>query len=79
MRTTCVSCTWRADCADECRHTPLHAPLALVVQRAEQQREEQEARAAQFTAGKTAYERGNYPASVRLLEQALSEAGAFTQ
>jgi hypothetical protein len=32
-----------------------------------------------FAQGKVAYERGQYPASARLLEQALNEEGPFTQ
>lgn len=32
-----------------------------------------------FAQGKLAYERGQYPASARLLEQALNEEGPFTQ
>jgi hypothetical protein len=48
-------------------------------QRAEELRREREARAVKFSAGKVAYERGQYPASARLLEQALDEEGPFTQ
>lgn len=48
-------------------------------ERAEELRREKEARAAKFSAGKKAYERGQYPASVKLLELALEEEGAFTQ
>ncbi|KAL4857510.1 hypothetical protein ACK3TF_002372 [Chlorella vulgaris] len=48
-------------------------------ERAEELRREREARAIQFGRGKLAYERGQYPASVLLLEQALEEEGPFTQ
>lgn len=48
-------------------------------QRAEELRREREARAANFARGKLAYERGQYPASARLLELALNEEGPFTQ
>ncbi|EFN52013.1 hypothetical protein CHLNCDRAFT_139563 [Chlorella variabilis] len=48
-------------------------------ERAEELRREKEARAVKFSAGKLAYERGNYPASSRFLEQALDEEGEFTQ
>ena len=48
------------------------------VQRAEELRREKEARAVKFAAGKEAYGRGSYPASVTLLEGALNEEGPFT-
>ncbi|KAI7839933.1 hypothetical protein COHA_006327 [Chlorella ohadii] len=50
-----------------------------LAERAEELRREKEAKAAKFGAGKLAYERGQYPASARLLEQALNEEGPFTQ
>ncbi|KAL4422960.1 hypothetical protein ABPG75_009157 [Micractinium tetrahymenae] len=48
-------------------------------ERAEELRREREARAANFSRGKLAYERGQYPASARFLELALNEEGPFTQ
>lgn len=47
--------------------------------RAEELKKEREARARKFAQGKVAYERGQYPSSVTLLEAALNEEGPFTQ
>jgi len=52
---------------------------AKLEERAEELRREKEARAVKFAQGKAAYARGQYPASVVLLEQALNEEGPFTQ
>ena len=64
-----------------CPDHPITAPTApsRLLQRAEELRREKEARAVKFSAGKLAYERGNYPASSLFLEQALDEEGEFTQ
>lgn len=59
--------------------TPTLVPPPPSRQRAEELRREREARAANFARGKLAYERGQYPASARLLELALNEEGPFTQ
>lgn len=52
---------------------------AKLEERAEEIRKEKESRAVKFVQGKAAYARGQYPASVMLLEQALNEEGPFTQ
>eukprot|EP00887_Chlorella_sp_A99_P000247 scaffold13.g247.t1 len=47
-------------------------------QRADELQREKEARAVKFKQGKTAYARGQYPASVALLESALNEEGPLS-
>lgn len=48
-------------------------------ERAEELKREKESKLRKFAQGKAAYARGQYPASVVLLEQALNEEGPFTQ